>query len=65
MQKRVTDSFVRGTDGRWTCTETVTLDQPTGKVQFTKGMVFGPGDTFMGIKVAQWLDSLVETRRAG
>jgi hypothetical protein len=51
-------------DGRWTCVESVAVEHPKGRLQFNRGAVFGPGDTLMGIKVAAWLDSLVETRRA-
>jgi hypothetical protein len=65
MQKRITDSFVRGIDGRWTCTEPVKLDHPAGTLKFNHGAVFGPGDTYRGIKVAMWLDCLIESRRAG
>jgi hypothetical protein len=64
MQKRLTDSFVRQTDGRWTCIEAVTLNSPARAIQFRPGMTWGPEDTFMGMKVAKLLDSLVETRRA-
>jgi hypothetical protein len=64
MEKRVTDSFVRGSDGRWTCIEAVTLNAPKA-IRFRPGMAWGQEDTYMGIKVAKLLDSLVETRRAG
>jgi hypothetical protein len=64
MEKRVTDSFVRGDDGRWVCIEAVTLDFPKA-IQFRPGMTWGPEDSYMGIKVAKLLDSLVEKRRAG
>lgn len=64
VKKRVTDSFERGTDGRWTCIEAVTLDLSTRSVPIKPGAVFGPEDSFMGVKVAKLLDSLVETRRA-
>jgi len=64
MEKRITDSFVRGDDGRWVCIEAVTLDVPK-PIHFRPGMTWGPEDSYMGIKVAKLLDSLVEKRRAG
>jgi hypothetical protein len=63
MQKRLTDSFVRGSDGRWTCIEAVTLSSPK-VVHFRPGMAWGPEDSYMGIKVAKLLESLTEARRA-
>jgi hypothetical protein len=65
VKKRITDSFLRGIDGRWTCIEAATSDHPTKNIQFTPGAVFGPEDTFMMVKVAKWLDSLADGRRAG
>ena len=65
MEKRLTDSFVRETDGRWTCIEAVTLNHPTRKIHFKPGMTLGPEDSFMGVKVAKLLDSLSDARRAG
>lgn len=63
MKKRITDAFRRETDGSWTCVEAVSFDHPSGRIQFTVGAVFGPEDVFMGLKVAKWLDSLVDARR--
>jgi len=65
MQKRITDSFVRGSDGRWTCVEAVTLNSPDRALQFRPGTTWGPEDIFMGVKVAKLLDALLDTRRAG
>ena len=64
MEKRVTDSFVRGSDGRWTCMEAVTLQYSHKPLKFKQGSTWGPEDTFMGVKVAKLLDALVDTRRA-
>lgn len=64
MQKRITDSFVRGSDGRWTCIEAVTLNYPPRAIQFRPGNTWGPEDTYMGVKVAKVLDSLLDARRA-
>lgn len=62
-RKRITDSFQRGMDGRWTCIEAATFDHPTrSSIRFARGAVFGPEDTFMGVKVAKWLDSLLDAR---
>ena len=65
MEKRLTDSFVRASDGRWTCIEAVTLNHPTREIHFQPGMTWGPEDSFMGVKVAKILDSLLDGRRAG
>ena len=64
MKKRLIDSFVRQSDGRWKCIESVTLNLPKA-IHFKSGMTWAPEDSYMGIKVAKLLDSLVETRRAG
>ncbi len=65
VHKRATDSFERGVDGRWRCIEAVTLHYADHDVPIEAGAEFGPGDTRGGMKVAEYLDSLVETRRAG
>ena len=65
MEKRLTDSFVRASDGRWTCIEAVTLNHPSREIHFAPGMTWGPEDSFMGVKVAKLLESLVDARRAG
>ena len=64
MEKRITDSFVRASDGRWTCIKAVTLNYPPRAIHFRPGMTLGPEDSYMGIKVAKVLDSLVDARRA-
>lgn len=64
MKKRITDAFRREADGSWICVEAATFDHPSGRIQFTPGAVFGPEDVFMGLKVAKWLDSLVDARHA-
>jgi hypothetical protein len=64
MDKRITDAFRREADGSWTCVEGVTYEHPVGRIQFTAGAVFRPEQTFMGLKVAKWLDSLADARHA-
>lgn len=65
MKRRLTDSFHREPDGSWRCVEAASFDHPTsGLMQFTPGTVFGPEDVFMGVKVAKWLDSLLDSRHA-
>jgi hypothetical protein len=64
MKKRITDAFHREPDGSWRCVEAASFDHPNGRLQFTPGAVFGPEDVFMGVKVAKWLDSLVDSRHA-
>lgn len=65
MQKRITDSFVRGLDGRWTCVEAVTLNYPAKLIQVRAGTTWGPEDSLMGVKIAKLLDASMDTRRAG
>jgi len=65
MEKRLTDSFVRASDGRWTCIEAVTLKHTAREIHFRPGMSCGPEDSFMGVKVAKLLESLSDARRAG
>jgi hypothetical protein len=65
MEKRLTDSFVRASDGRWTCIEAVTLNHPRREIHFKPGMTLGPEDSIMGVKVAKLLESLSDARRAG
>ena len=63
MKKRITDAFRREADGSWTCIETTTVDHPNhGPIHFTAGAVFHAEDTYMGVKVAKWLDSLADAR---
>jgi hypothetical protein len=64
MQKRITDSFVRDGNGRWTCIEPVTMNCPPKAIEFRPGTAWGPEDSYMGVKVAKVLDSLVDARRA-
>lgn len=64
VKKRVTDSFERGRDGRWMCIDAVILDYSNKSIPIKSGAVFGPEDSFMGVKIAKLLDSLVEARRA-
>jgi hypothetical protein len=63
MRKRITDAFRREADGSWTCVDAITVDHPSGRMQFTPGAVFHPEDVFMGVKIAKWLDALADTRR--
>ncbi len=63
MNKRITDAFRRQPDGSWKCVEAASFNHPNGRLKFTPGAVFGPEDVFMGVKVAKWLDSLMDARR--
>jgi hypothetical protein len=63
MDKRITDAFRREPDGSWRCLEAASFDHPSGRIRFTPNAVFGPEDTFMGVKVAKWLDALTDARR--
>jgi hypothetical protein len=64
VEKRITDSFVRESDGRWRCIEAATLSSPA-PIHCKPGMTWGPEDSYMGVKVAKLLDRLADTRRAG
>jgi hypothetical protein len=63
MEKRITDAFRREPDGSWRCIEAASFDHPSGRIHFTANAVFGPENTFMGVKVAKWLDALTDARR--
>jgi len=63
MKKRVTDAFERQADGSWKCIESIDTEHPTaGPMRFHAGAVFHPEDSYMGVKVAKWLDSLADAR---
>jgi hypothetical protein len=67
VKKRVTDAFRRDADGTWTCIEAISVDHPdhpSGPLQFSLGAKFHAEDVFMGVKVAKWLDSLLDARHA-
>jgi hypothetical protein len=63
MEQRITDAFRREVDGSWTCIKRASYDHQTARMEFRPGMKFGPEDVFMGVKVAKWLDSLMDARR--
>jgi hypothetical protein len=54
--QKVTGSFWRNADGSWVCTEPVTLYHAYGRMQVAPGSAFKPGECFMGVDLAVWLD---------
>ena len=54
--KNFLDAFHRRTDGSWLCVAHATFEGPQGRMEVTRGRVFAPGEAFMGIDLAAWLD---------
>jgi hypothetical protein len=52
----VTSAFWRNADGSWICTTPVTLNHPRGRMQVSPGARFSPGELFMGVDLAAWLE---------
>jgi hypothetical protein len=61
--QKVTGSFWRNADGSWICTEPVTLYHSLGRMQVAPGSTFKPGEFFMGVDLALWLDNQADTDR--
>jgi hypothetical protein len=60
----VTRAFWRNEDGSWICIDPVTLDHPSGRIQLSPGTTLLPGEIFMGVDVAAWLDEQDQLRKA-
>jgi hypothetical protein len=56
MSREFMTHFVREHDGSWTCIEGCTIDGPNGRMQVCPGARFVPGEVFMGVDFARWLD---------
>jgi hypothetical protein len=52
----LTKAFWRNEDGSWICIDPVTIDHPNGRIQLAPGTILLPGEVFMGVDVAAWLD---------
>jgi hypothetical protein len=50
------DAFVRRGDGSWECVAHASFQGPHGRIEVTRGSVFTPGNTFMGVDLAAWLE---------
>jgi hypothetical protein len=54
--QRFMRSFERNADGSWTCVQPTTFDGPNGRIQVAPGLTVAPGEQFMGIDLARWLE---------
>jgi hypothetical protein len=52
----VRDAFSRNPDGSWVCITPITIDHPQGRMQVSPGTTVKPGEAFMGIDLAAWLE---------
>ena len=50
-------AFFRHPDGSWTCIAPATLEHPRGRIQVAQGTHFTRGTSFMGIDLADWLET--------
>jgi hypothetical protein len=60
----LTNAFWRNEDGSWICIDPVTIDHPQGRIQIAPGTLLLPGEIFMGVDVAAWLEEQDQQRRA-
>src|SRR5216684_334519 len=54
--------FKRNHDGSWTCVAESTIQRRGGRIQVMPGSTFPPGVKFMGVDLADLLDTLAGTR---
>lgn len=54
--KNLLDAFQRRSDGSWLCVAHASFDGPQGRMEVARGSVFSPGEAFMGVDLALWLD---------
>jgi diguanylate cyclase (GGDEF)-like protein len=57
--------FKRNHDGSWTCVAESTIQRHSGRIQVMPGSTFPPGVKFMGVDLADLLDTLAGTRGIG
>ena len=55
-QADVQHAFSRNADGSWVCITPVTIEHPKGRMQVSPGTMVKPGEPFMGIDLAAWLE---------
>jgi hypothetical protein len=55
-QTDVRGAFSRNQDGSWVCISPVTIEHPQGRMQVSPGTMVKPGERFMGIDLAAWLE---------
>ena len=51
----------RNSDGSWTSVQATTIDGPEGEVQIAPIMTFFPGEPYVGVDIAAWLEGHCET----
>jgi len=49
-------AFERHPDGSWACIAPATYSAPNGRIQVALGLIVKPGQIFMGIDLAGWLE---------
>jgi hypothetical protein len=54
--------FKRNHDGSWTCVAESTIQRHSGRIQVMPGSTFLPGVKFMGVDLADLLDTLAGTK---
>jgi len=55
-ERNVREAFWRNEDGSWICIDPVTIEHPKGRMQVSPGTLLTPGELFMGIDLATWLE---------
>ena len=49
-------AFDRNPNGSWMCIAPATYNGPNGRIQVAPGLIVMPGQFFMGIDLASWLE---------
>jgi hypothetical protein len=49
-------AFKQNADGSWTCVAPITIHHPKGRLQLAPGTTVVPGEAFMGVQLADWLN---------
>ena len=62
VQSDVRGAFARNADGSWVCITPVTIEHPQGRMQVSPGTTVKPGEAFMGIDLAAWLEQQAASR---
>jgi hypothetical protein len=58
VDKKLVKNFIRDAYGRWTCIEPTVFDLPAGRIEVAPGTRLVRGTKFMGVDLAELLDSL-------
>ena len=54
--ERFSKAFRRNADGSWTCIQDATFQGPDRQIRVAIGMIFRPGEAFMTVDIAKWLE---------